>query len=332
MQRFGGVFGVAIATAVFTADGHLGTPASFNTGLKARPRRNVRRLDPRRNNRARRRQATGRSQQSAARAVARAGGQHLSTSAKLRELHERRDAMTQASHPTTQSAPPTRDRFEGFDRTVFDWFAGLERDNSKAYFKATRERYEIGVRAALEAMLYDLANTFGGEVKMFRQHRDVRFSADKSPYKTTTYGLLSGIPETGAGLYAQLSSRGLYAGTGEYHLERDQLERYRDAVIDERAGPQLAQAAQTAEHAGLELAGETLSTTPRGYPREHPRIELLRRKALIVGRALPSAAGISRDAALKHAAATWRAAAPLNAWFDEHVGAGTIPAKSHRRS
>jgi len=160
--------------------------------------------------------------------------------------------------PVTNEIQPVGG-FRGFAGQVFEWFAGLEADNSRSYFSATRERYETEVRGALEAMLYELSDRFGGEVKPFRQHRDVRFSADKSPYKTTTYGLLTGIPATGAGLYAQLSSRGLYAGTGEYRLARDQLERYRAAVIDERTGPQLERAAQAAERADLELAGETLA-------------------------------------------------------------------------
>ena len=67
-------------------------------------------------------------------------------------------------------------------------------------------------------------------------------------------------------------------------------------------------------------SGESLRTAPRGYPRDHPRIELLRHKALIAGRRLPGTSGIGRDAALDHVASTWRAAEPLNAWLDEHVG------------
>lgn len=221
--------------------------------------------------------------------------------------------------------------FPGFAPEVFEWFAGLERDNSRAYFTATRERYEADVRGGLEAMLDELSEAFGGEVRMFRQHRDLRFTPDKSPYKTTTYGLLVGAPRAAAGLYAQLSSSGLYAGTGYYQLARDQLERFRDAVADERTGPQLLQAAAAAQATGLELAGERLRTAPRGYARDHPRIDLLRRKALIAGKALPGAGGIGRDAALAHVAASWRAAEPLNAWLEQHVGPSAIAPQERRR-
>jgi uncharacterized protein (TIGR02453 family) len=215
--------------------------------------------------------------------------------------------------------------FHGFAPEVFEWFAGLERDNSKAYLTATRNRYDVDVRGGLQAMLEELGETFGGEVKLFRQQRNLRFARDRSaPYKTRTYGLLHGVHGPAAALYAELSSRGLYAGTGYHQLTRDQLERFRAAVVDERSGPRLADLVAAARADGLEVVGESLRTAPRGYPREHPRSELLRHKALVAGRSLPGTKGIGRDEALEHVGATWRAAEPLNAWLDEHVGASTM--------
>ncbi|MEO8689300.1 MAG: GNAT family N-acetyltransferase [Solirubrobacteraceae bacterium] len=215
--------------------------------------------------------------------------------------------------------------FLGFGPDVFAWFAGLERDNSKLYFTATRDLYERGVRGGLEAMLDELTMGFGGQARVFRQQRDLRFTPDKTPYKTRTYGVIGGASVPGAGLYAQLSASGLYAGTGYWRLARDQLERFRAAVVDDAAGPRLEDVTAAAQEAGLELAGQSLRTAPRGHAREHPRIELLRRKALIAGRALSGEAGIGRDAALDHVAGAWRAAEPLNAWLDEHVGPSTLP-------
>jgi uncharacterized protein (TIGR02453 family) len=208
---------------------------------------------------------------------------------------------------------------------VFEWFAGLERDNSRAYFTATRDVFEREVRGGLEAMLDELAESFGGAPRVFRQQRDLRFSPDKSPYKTRTYGVLEGTPGARTGLYAQISATGLYAGTGYYRMARDQLERFRSAVAEDASGPGLAEATAAAERDGLEVAGEALRTAPRGYPRDHPRIELLRRKSIIAGAGLPAAGGIDREAALGHVAHAWRAAAPLTAWLDEHVGPSTLP-------
>ncbi|HUO75113.1 MAG TPA: DUF2461 family protein [Solirubrobacteraceae bacterium] len=79
-------------------------------------------------------------------------------------------------------------RFEGFAPEVRTWFEGLEADNGKAYLAARRDFFEESVRGQMEALLTELSTKFGGQVKMFRQNRDIRFSADKSPYKTNTYG------------------------------------------------------------------------------------------------------------------------------------------------
>jgi uncharacterized protein (TIGR02453 family) len=210
--------------------------------------------------------------------------------------------------------------FQGFPAAAFEWFAGLERDNTRAYFTSTRERFEADVRGALEAMLDELALTFGGEVKVFRQQRDLRFSPDKRPYKEQTYGLVGRF-------YAQLSSRGLYAGTGYHVMARDQLERFRAAVDPERTGEELRAAVASAEAAGLDVEGAALQTAPRGYPRDHPRIELLRRKSIVAGRRLPPGGGIARSDALDHCAGAWRAAGPINAWLDANVGPSELPAE-----
>ncbi|MDX6307039.1 MAG: hypothetical protein QOI06_85 [Nocardioidaceae bacterium] len=210
--------------------------------------------------------------------------------------------------------------FEGFGPAVFEWFEELERDNSRDFFAATRKRYDDEVRGGLEAMLEELADVFGGDVKMFRQHRDLRFSRDKSPYKTTTYGLLYDVPGALTGLYAQLSSRGLYAGTGYYRMSPDQLQRYRQAVAEDGTGSRLAKEVGLARERGLTVEGGGLRTAPRGYPKDHPRIELLRMTSVIVGRAWPAADGISRGAALGGVTETWRSAQAVTSWLDEHVG------------
>jgi uncharacterized protein (TIGR02453 family) len=218
--------------------------------------------------------------------------------------------------------------FNGFPREAFTWFDGLEADNSRAYFTAHRDTYERAVREPLEELLETFADEVGGRVKMFRQHRDVRFSRDKSPYKTTTYGVVLDRPSSLAGLYAQLSATGFFAGTGYHQLEPDQLARFRDAIADEQSGPALEQAVAAVRAARVETFGETLKTAPRGYPRDHPRVELLRHRALFGGRRLdPGARGIGAKRALDHARATWEACAPMNAWLDEYVGAarGTRP-------
>ena len=222
-------------------------------------------------------------------------------------------------------------RFGGFGPDVHDWFQGLEADNSKGYFAAHRQFFEDEIRAQMEALLTELSGRFGGEVKMFRQNRDIRFSADKSPYKTNTYGVLRGTEIAAQGLYASISARGLVAGSGYHVMGRDQLDRYREAVADGRHGTELSKLIAKAERAGLEVWGESLSTAPRGYRKDHEQIALLRRKSLSLGATTSSERGISRADGLRFVTRTWRAGAPVTGWLDEHVGATTLPANRRYR-
>jgi uncharacterized protein (TIGR02453 family) len=214
--------------------------------------------------------------------------------------------------------------FAGFPPEAFQWFAGLEADNSRPWFTAHRDTYDSAVREPLETMLDTLADELGGEVKVFRQHRDVRFSPDKSPYKTRTYGVVRDAAGGATGLYVQVDRSGLFAGTGYHMLDAGQLARFRDAVADDDAGPALEAAIATAHAGGVETFGEALKTAPRGYPRDHPRVALLRHKALFGGRRLAAGAdGIGGDDALEHVRATGAACAPMCAWLDAHVGPAT---------
>ena len=216
-------------------------------------------------------------------------------------------------------------KFEGFGPKVHRWFKGLEKDNSREYFTANRDFFEESIRDQMEALLTELSNKFGGEVRMFRQHRDIRFSADKSPYKTNTYGVIYGSDLAGEGLYASISANGLVAGSGYHVMARDQLERYRDAVADAKTGQQLRRLVEKAEKSGLDLWGESVATAPRGYPKDHERIELLRRKSLSLGATLKSGRGIGRADGLQFVTKTWRAAGPVTRWLAANVGASTLP-------
>lgn len=215
--------------------------------------------------------------------------------------------------------------FDGFGTGAIPWFEGLERDNSKAYFEATRATWQTAVRDPLALLLEELAGEFGGTAKLFRQHRDVRFSNDKSPYKTHTYGVIGDFAASPAGFYVELSADGLYAATGYYGMARDQLQRYVEAVAGDRFGPELAAIVEQIEADGLRVAGRALKTAPRGHKRDHPRIRLLRHKDLIAGLDLPPGPALTTPQAREHVARTWRAALPLDAWLDAHVGPSDIP-------
>jgi uncharacterized protein (TIGR02453 family) len=204
--------------------------------------------------------------------------------------------------------------FRGWPAEAIEFFEGLEADNSKTYWQEHKPVYEKQVRAPMDELLVELEPKFG-EGKVFRPYRDVRFSKDKSPYKTAIAATLAD------GGYISFSADGLGAGSGMYMPATDQLERFRQAIADDRTGKKLVGIVGTLRGAGIEVAAhDVLKTAPRGYPKDHPRIELLRHKGLIAWKQWPVAAWMGTAKAKDRIVEFLRATGPLNAWLDKNVG------------
>lgn len=219
-------------------------------------------------------------------------------------------------------------RFEGWPSQAIAWFEGLEQDNSRTYFTATRAVYEEAVRGPLLAIVDELHSEFGGEVKLFRPYRDVRFSPDKSPYKTQASAVLGDHSGAGPAYYLEISADGLMAASGYHQMARDQLQRYRQAVDDDRSGAELEEIVEDLEKSGYQVMGEALKSAPRGFARDHRRIRLLRHRGVTMMADLPPGRALSSRRALTHVAETWRAAGPLNQWLGVNVGPTREPPRS----
>lgn len=207
--------------------------------------------------------------------------------------------------------------FRGWPSEALEFYEGLEADNSRTYWTAHKETYDTQVRAPMVELLTDLEPEFGAW-KIFRPNRDVRFSADKSPYKTTIAATLD------RGGYVQLSARGLAAGAGMYVMSPDQLTRYRRAVDADASGKALECLVADAGRQKIEITGhDRLKTTPRGFPADHPRAELLRHKGLVAWKEWPAARWLGTAAAETRVVEFLRATRPLCAWLDEHIGPPT---------
>ncbi len=203
--------------------------------------------------------------------------------------------------------------FQGWPEAALDFFEGLERENTKAYWTAHRPVYDEAVLEPMAQLTDELAADFG-PAKIFRPHRDIRFSADKSPYKTEIGAMVGSA-------YVRLSAAGLAAGNGMFHLAPDQLTRYRQGVADDVGGAELARITAALAGQDVTLIGhEVLKSAPRGYPADHPRIELLRHKGLAAFREWPVEAWLGTPAAGDRIREFLAASRPLTAWLDEHVG------------
>jgi uncharacterized protein (TIGR02453 family) len=209
------------------------------------------------------------------------------------------------------SGPAT---FTGFSERALGFYEGLEADNSKSYWTDRLPVYETCVRDPMLALLAELEPEFGPG-RLFRPYRDVRFSKDKSPYKTHI-GALAGD----GGLYVQLGSEGLMLAGGYYTMARDQVERYRQAVIADRPGRALRRITGELARAGFELAGEQLARAPRGVDPQHPRIDLLRHKGIAGMQRFEEQPWLDQPACLQVVADGWRQLLPLCRWLDQQVG------------
>lgn len=216
--------------------------------------------------------------------------------------------------------------FQGFGAGALRFFEELADNNTREWWQANRSWYESDVRAPLEHLLADLSGEFG-EAKVFRPNRDIRFSADKSPYKTQAAAVVGDRPGNVGVLYLQLSTEGLLLGGGCYMPARDQLARLREAIADDRTGAALE---GIVADLGKVDAHDTLKTAPRGYPADHPRIQLLRLKGLIGVIDHPPAPWLHSAKVRDEVTAAWRAFGPLNEWLDKHVGPSELPPDRRR--
>jgi uncharacterized protein (TIGR02453 family) len=207
--------------------------------------------------------------------------------------------------------------FTGFPRWGVTFYQDLADDNTKEFWTAHKAEWERQVRDPMRALVAELEPEFG-PATLFRPYRDVRFSPDKSPYKTYQ-GAIAG-PAAGVGYYVQLSGEGLTVGGGFRTHSPEQTDRFRQAVDDDDSGAALQTIVDGLVAAGYTLEGAALKTRPKGYDADHSRLDLLRRKELMGIKRVGTPAWLSRPAALTHVRDAWRDIAPLNGWVVEHVG------------
>ena len=205
--------------------------------------------------------------------------------------------------------------FAGFPEEALVFYEGLRADNTKAYWTDHKAVYDSAVRAPMLALLEELEPEFGS-AKLFRPYRDVRFSADKTPYKEHAGAVVQ--PEGAAALYVQLSADGLYVGGGYWRTQTDQARRLRAAVADDRTGARLQRALDGLD--GWTVLGDRLKRLPKPYQPDHPRADLLHLRSLAAGRAFEPAEWLHEPECAERVAAAWREVVPLRDWLDAHVG------------
>jgi uncharacterized protein (TIGR02453 family) len=195
--------------------------------------------------------------------------------------------------------------FTGFRPAALTFFRGLTRHNDKRWFEAHREQYETEVKQPLQLFVDEVDARLGviapemvGHKKrsLFRIHRDIRFSNDKSPYKTAAAcwffhrDVGSGVGQHthgGAGFYFQLSPKESFLGAGIWMPPAVTLKRLRAEVADDYETLEKILRAPAFRRTYGPLNDENVLTRPpRGYDASHPAAELLRHKSYMVRRDL----------------------------------------------
>ena len=207
--------------------------------------------------------------------------------------------------------------FEGIPLAAVDFFAELELNNNREWWAAHRAVHDEAVKAPIAALAAHLEEEFG-PVKIYRPHRDVRFSADKTPYKDHQ-GLLVQTG-TATGWYVQVSSRGLMTAGGWYVGTPEQVERFRAAVDDDRTGRELQAVVERLEADDFVVGGELLKTRPRGFSPDHPRLGLLRHKSLTAAREYGVPDWLESAEVRERIRLDWRSLRPLLNWLADNVG------------
>ena len=223
--------------------------------------------------------------------------------------------------------------FAGFGPELFAFLAELTLNNNKGWWEPNKARYERDVRGpalefitAMEPRLLDVsphytavARKSGGS--LMRPFRDTRFSKDKTPYKTNVgihFRHRAGKDVHAPGFYLHLACDEVFLGVGLWHPDsgslgaiRQRIDREQDAWLAARDDPRFA--------ANWSLGGESLKRAPRGYPKDHPLLEDLKRKDHTASLTLTED-DVVEDGFIDRVAALFEDTAPFMRFLTEAVG------------
>ena len=223
--------------------------------------------------------------------------------------------------------------FSGFPKQAMGFWHELDAEMNKTWFEANKQRYQTEWVEPFTSLLADVAGALAstykpiklGAPRVMRIYRDVRFSKDKSPYKTWIGGGVSvggdGKPSDGpVAIYAHFGVGEEFVGAGQYVFADADLAKWRKLVADKTKGPAVAKLVADLKKKRYAVhAYDALARVPKPYDPEHPRGDLLKMKGLVVG--FPE---VPKGLIFKPAFADWlvkhcKAAAPLSKWIHKNL-------------
>ena len=225
-----------------------------------------------------------------------------------------------------------------FRPEALKFLRGLEKNNDREWFNARKSVYEgelkepmlAIIRKVTDAMLEFAPNHVRpAEKSLFRIYRDTRFSNNKLPYKTHVAAWWShmGMEKTsGAGYYFQVSPKGVVIAAGSYMPEKEQLAAIRHWVLENHVAFRKVLNKPAVRKTFKEFEGEALTRPPKGFPPEHPAMDLIKCKQWGLSTTLPAAGALETNFAqtlIKH----FKLLAPLVDALNTPIAASIAPKK-----
>jgi uncharacterized protein (TIGR02453 family) len=228
------------------------------------------------------------------------------------------------------------ERFSGFPEGGVEFFLELQAEQSRTWFKAHQADFERLWKRPLELFVAEirvrLADAYPaiteGQPHFMRIQRDIRFSRDKSPYKTFVAASVPLRPVVGEaddmhgapGMYFSFGLEADYIGVGSWHMSTEVLQRYRQAVAEDRTGAPLQKSIDGLRERGYGIeAMERTKRVPPPYPQDHPRADLLKHKGLAIGAQVPEGLTQSPEL-LDWSESQLRLCKPVVDWLDHILG------------
>ncbi len=220
-------------------------------------------------------------------------------------------------------------KFIGFPGEFFSFFDNLNKNNSKEWFEKNRKDYENYVLHPAREFVIEMGKKLrriAPEINaipqinksLFKINRDVRFSKDKSPYKTYMgIWLWEGNRKRmeSSGFYLHVENKTVLIGVGIKMFPKPLLDRYRQAVVDKKLGPELKKAVKKVSDQGYVVNGKHYKKVPRSYDADHPNAEFLLYNGLTarIEETLPDA--FFSNAIIDNAYSHYRNMLPLHRWL-----------------
>jgi uncharacterized protein (TIGR02453 family) len=219
---------------------------------------------------------------------------------------------------------------------AFTFLRNLAKHNDRDWFQPRKAEFEAELREPMLAIVRKVTDAMTGfapafvrpaEKSLFRIYRDTRFSKDKRPYKTHVAAWWShqGLAKTsGAGYYFHVSAKEVVIAAGSYMPEKDQLAQIRHWLLDHHKEFRKLLQNPTVRHTFKEFEGNALTRPPKGFPAEHPGMDLIRCKQWGLAATLPAQTALKSDFAatiIRH----FKIAAPLVDALNTPIAAAQTP-------